>query len=647
MKKMKPKIERINDIIDQAFEYQEKDAWKDNVKRYKDYFKGKYYDEPSDTPRYTVNTIFNFVNLLVPNMFFKEPFIRVKPKTKNIIRKNKDGTLTITPSWRVADLLEAVLNKELINIGFEDEIRKCVQDALIYGFGILKVGYSMETESLPDNESGETKDDFPRVREEGIFAGRICPLDFGFDPFATCTEDARFLVHRTVRPVEEIKANDNYKNTSDLKGEIPEDFRKRSKADPEGDFVTLYEIHDQLKNKIITAVKGHDKILREIDNPYDFKGSHFIILKLAGDNDEFVGTSFVGVVESEALAVNETVTKMVRHLDIFPGQVVAEQGAIDDDEKQKMVMGEQGSILDVQNGAIREGRIHFKAPVPMGSDYFNVISTLQGIMDLVLGIPDFVRSGSTKRKTASEVTMEQQDATIRKEYFLNFVKKFILNATKKECSLIQQYYTREQEVRIEGETGINYLKWTSTDIKGDFDLDYDLTTQKFMNQARVQQIINLFNILGAHAKTVPAFQKLLQSIDGDRAGKVIFDAMDVNFEELKKKAEIPHLEFDPYKENAIAQAGKVVPDPKPMEPHREHLDIHLPEYELTQNVELKRHIEMHIFLDRLNKGEIDMNKLRTQSAPQAGAVSQPAAPQPNAAPARTEPEIQGGFFGNQ
>ena len=373
--------------------------------------------------------------------------------------------------------MESIINKVLPDIRFAQEVRKCVQDVMFYGFAVMKVGYGVETESMPDSESPESKDETPRIREEGVFVMRVSPLDFGFDPVATSTDDARYLIHRVVKPLDEIKDNDLYSGADDLQAEMPEDFKKRLKdkhGDVSGEFATIFEYHDLTKNKIYTTGKTSKKFLRDQDNPHEFKGSHFVVLKLAGDNDEFRGIQMIGMIEDEAIALNDTVTKMIKHLDIFPGQVICEQGAMDEDERRNLADGEQGTILMVQPGAVSQNRVIKSQPLPMGSDYFNVAKTMQSLIDLVFGIPDWQRSGINRRKTATEATFEQADTSIRREYFLNYVSDFVKQIIVKVASLIQQYYDREREIRVEGDTGIEYVKWTNEDIAGEYDFDFDV-----------------------------------------------------------------------------------------------------------------------------------------------------------------------------
>ena len=95
-------VEKVQKNIELAFSFQEVDNWKKDSLRFIDYFKGKYHESVSGSARYVVNTVFNLINLIVPNLFFKDPFIRVKPKRKNLIRKTPGGEKLVIPGWRSA-----------------------------------------------------------------------------------------------------------------------------------------------------------------------------------------------------------------------------------------------------------------------------------------------------------------------------------------------------------------------------------------------------------------------------------------------------------------------------------------------------------------------------------------------------------------
>ena len=591
--------------IKNAFDYQNVDNWKENYKRTLDYLKGDY---PS-TSKYRVFTQFNLLNLIVPNLYYQDPYIKVKAKRKYFTRKVGEEYVVVDNA-KAAVLMENVLNCELKKIGFKTEMRKCIQDALVSDFGILKVGYSLKTVSDTNIEY---------IKDESIFVSRVPPLDFGFDPIANGPEDARYLIHRIVKPLEEVKEQYGSK-AEDLSGEILDETKKKKRDDSKedaGEFCTLYEVHDQQEEKIYLTTKEKNKTLDKKDNPHDFTGSHFIVLKFCGDNDSFRGISLLQTIEDESLAINETVSLLVQHLRMFPGMILHEKGALDDDEIDAFEHGEQGAILQVAGNALREGRIKRESPVPMGGEYFAATNILQTLIDRVLGVPDFQRTVSTKRKTATEVTYEQADSTIRREYFLDFVKEAVLNVVGKVAALIQQYYTQTRIARIEGDF-VQFIEYTNEDIKGEYDFDFDVDSMRFNQQAKFNSIVNGLNILGTHAQIVPAFRELLMSLDGKLLGKELWKQLGLNFDAFTKDPMIKKV-HDPYEENDLAIKGHRIADPLPNEDHVSHFDIHRPVYmelmvakKIQEAQELLRHMQMHSHF--------------AQSLPVTGQMEKPAQP---------------------
>ncbi len=607
---MKNKEDRIYDNIKTAFDYQDVDKWKDNYKKVVLYLKGDYPDKN----QYHVWTHYNLLNLIIPNLYYRDPYIRLKPRREFVYIPKEDGEYEQVNNVQSADLLESILNKILPKINFKIETRKVIQDTLLGGFGVLKSGYSFETISEENNEY---------IKEDEVFCMRVPILDFGYDPLSTSLEDSRFCIHRITKPLELVKKR--YK-VSDLQGEIADTTKKEKKElSKEGaDFVTLYEVEDNEENKVYLCTKDKKRILEKKDKPYDFNGSQYSMMKFSGDNEEFRGIPMLQTINDQALSINKIQTLMIHHLEIFPGQILYEHGALDEDEADAIMNGEQGSLLQVTNGALREGRIRKENPLQMGAEYYSTINLLQGIIDKQLGIPDFQRSLSTKRKTATEVTYEESDSSVRREFFLDCVKTCVLNATEKLTALMQQNYDREREIAIEGDVGFEFRKFTKKDIQGEFDFDFEIDSLRIVQQSKFNQIMNALNVVGAHAQNIPAFAEMLKDMDGKKLGKELWKTIGLNYESFKKP-DMSHMEHDPYWENEQVDKGQRLEDRYSYENHNMHTNVHKYEFErlrllnLTDKAqEIMRHMQMH---DMMGQGA----GVNQQPLPQ-----QPGQPVPNA-----------------
>jgi len=617
------KASTLLDRIKKAEDFQKDSGWYDNYKRILGYFKGDYGNQ-MDELKYVVNTMYNLVNLIIPNLYFQNPFISVKPTTKYIIKDDLkiDG-------FKSAMLVESVLNNEIKIMNYKNEVRKIIQDVLLSGIGVMKLGHSGSTiheENMNYLDDGD------------IFAQRISPLDYLPDPMATAPENCRFEVYRYVDSLENVKKNKMFKGTQDLEGtSISEQSSKKAKKDKSKDddkWVELYEYHDHEKDrvKVLTRDTGDKKrLLMDEPKPYDMKGSDFVVMRFTGDSDCFKGIAPLMMIEDEALAINEVISLTINHLQKFAGVVVYEEGALDDDDIQRFEYGTQGDMLQVQNGALREGRVRRENPLSMGADYYNNFNLFTASIDRTLAIPDFQRSAqSGKRKTALEVNVSASDANNRRGYYLSFVKDFVIQSSSKLVSLMQQFYDEKRWIRMSGEFQ-EWVEWTKEDIQGEYIFDFDVEDIKAYSSAKAQAIIQALQIMAPLQIFAPVWQK----VDPFKLANQIFKNMDLNFKSIMKGEELAHYEHNPYEENKLILSGKHIIDPFPGEPHEDHDLIHAQgENEAMMNnpkavQEFQRHRQMHQYWKSI-QGQIP------------GQVQSPVP-----AEAKTEPEMQGGFTYNQ
>lgn len=550
-------------FIDIAFKAQEAD-WFKRAKRLQDFYNGKYYKTKENRNRFTVNSIFAIVNLIIPNFIFNNPYIRTKPTNAKYFKKLSDGEYQMVNTIRAGRIREAAINHDFTHINAIAEHKKAVQDALFFGFGITKTGYSYETTSVLDQDY---------VLKDQIFVKRVNPKDFGWHPFATSLEDSVMTVHRTLTTKKKLKDSGKYKDAvlEKVKCEIPDHFKDRyslstKEAEEFADFVTLYEVRD-FENDLLYEFAGESKVLLEKKKfPYHFNGSEFSMIKFAGDNDCFEGFPLLGSIEDEAIALNEVMTLIVEHMRKFPGQVFANNGSIDTDDLDRIRNGEQGSVHLVND----INQLLFKPPMAMGGEYFNIVNLLQSIMDKVVGVPDFSRMGGSSRKSATESSFIQGDVTIRREYYMKEVKKFILQDVRKIAALQEQFQDEEKETKASGELQGEIFKWDKTDIQGDFVYDFEIDDMRYMNEAQMNALNNSMNILGAHE----IYKPIIQTMDPFKLGRTIFKLMGLNIEAFQTEEPENAIITSPSRENEIALSGDPMPAPKKGEDHKGHLESH-------------------------------------------------------------------------
>lgn len=541
------KEQKNKDFISYAMD-NDKDAWK-TADRLLNKFKGFYHDSYGAKPRFVVNTFFSLVNLVLPNFIFQKPWIFIKPKTAAYLRLKSKGEIIQEDNIKAANAMMAVINNHYDKNKIILEDRKCIQDALFYPFGVAKNGY--------DETLGE-------------YRVRINPRDFGYHPLATSPDDSDRLVHRVTFNKGKLKGTD-LEAARDVDSSIPDHIKKKFEKTGKKfdecfrDHVCVYEVHDQDGGMIYYYAGDEYKLVYKKELKTSFNGSSFDVIKFAGDIDEFDGIPMMAMVEDEAQAINEIVTMMYEHLKKFPGQLVLETGTVDEDEIEKIRTGKQGSILVLSDIS----KFEKTQPLPMGIDYERVVGLMKNMIDTTLGVPDFQRLAGSSRKSATEASFIQGDATVRRNYFLSLVKDFVLSGVEKQSSMKQENMTRKEVIQATGELNYQAFEISKDDIKGEHQFDFDVENMSAANEAHMTTIINMLQVLASN----PALNPVISTIDPVKTAKELFSKAGLKYEFFTRTGVEELVFISPERENELFKEGTPV-EPKKSEDHKTHLKVH-------------------------------------------------------------------------
>lgn len=208
-----------------------------------------------------VNELESIVLTLLPKLWHTEPVFE-------IVADDQDWAVSALVWEKLAEVL---MRLDVMNIS--SNIREIIIDSLILGGGVMKLGWGYDLEetayNLGDGTAGE-----PFHRSEMPMASYVSPKSMLWDYDAVRWQDARWFVEEIDKPVEEVKKNDLYSHTKDLVGNktsrsLLQRIRERGNDDNKNDIITLLEIHDLVKGKIITLAQNHNRTLRE-DDDYGF-----------------------------------------------------------------------------------------------------------------------------------------------------------------------------------------------------------------------------------------------------------------------------------------------------------------------------------------------------------------------------------------
>lgn len=561
---LKKDEKECKDFIKMAFE-QHTEAWKSTADRLLDAYKGRYYKDSANKQRFTHNSIFGLVNVMLPNFMFHDPYIKVRAGAPSTFIETKDGGVISLNSAEQAEVMEAVINHELNEIDAFDEAKKALQDVFFYGFGVVKVGYSFETASSNDEDV---------VTKDNCFVKRINPRDFGWHALATSTDDSTKLVQRLYFQKEDLENMEflDQKAVKSLEYSLPDHMKKKlncsnGHGQTVDKVITVYEVHDQRRNMYYYYGGEGYTYLGKKKREYLFKGSDFVILSLAKDIDEFKGIPLLEMVEDEAIALNDIMTLTVEHIKKFPGQVYVQEGSADEDQVERLRQSEQGSIHAVRDLS----GIKLTGPLSMGQDYFQTINMLIRLTDRTLGIPDFQRLTSTTRKSATESNFIQGDATVRRNYYLQLIKEFYISIIQRVASLKMQFTDEKETILATGDLNARFVEYSKEDIAGKWVFDYDVDNMAAINQGDVNNMINMLNTVAQNE----ALKPILSLLAPLKLGKALFNKVNLNLSSYLTSHPENQIHVSPTRENELARSGTPMPQPKKGENYSEHLTAHL------------------------------------------------------------------------
>lgn len=466
--------ERIG--ISQKFQKKEAANWR----RFVDLYNNKQWaDVAKEEDRVTVNYIYATVATAKPMLYFKNPHILVIPK----MERYRPGSI----------IGERALNYEWIEYRLKERIKMSILDALIIGHGWIK-------QFLQDGK---------------ILAERVSPFDMFVDPEARNDwRKARYLIHRTYKPLEDVKKNSNYTNTRNLQAteklsdeltgteKLPIEFKDDVKR------VELWEIHDRENGKLRVHATGHDKWLRNDKHPYKSEDFIFEMLRLIEVPDKFYPMSSVAPIESPCKELNKTRTQLINHRRRHKRILLANSDVLTDENLEDIEKSETLSIIKVHGvEATKSGLVPVPDPA-LGADVYKIESIIKDDITKIYGQSEYQRAGMQPGvQTATEAMMIERGQKLRPDEMLDIIQDFCVDIAKKRLQMMKQFYRTEHMYRFTDELGgVQWGEFTKEDIQGEYDVDIEVaSSMPWSEETRRKMNMDALNLL-----TNPGLQIQLQ-----------------------------------------------------------------------------------------------------------------------------------------
>lgn len=463
--------------IKRCLKNREQVAQDQNWERLQKEYEGKYLDQSTDKQKPPINLVFGYVDTAKSRIYFRDPHMTINPRGANSIK--------------AAQILELDVNYSFSQMRIKEVVDRGLTDTLVIGHGWAKLGVHTETGEMLSDPGTEPSE---YIKNSEIFVSYVPWDDVIFDNSLSKDppHDCRWIAHRIVKPLDEVKSNKAYTNTAKLKSNIATRDSKGNKI-PDGiikesdvELLEFWEVTDLDTMKVYAVCDQSDKYLREDDYIYEMKGLNWVRLGFNIVNGKPYPLSDIYLIEPQILEQIKIRAAQINHIKRWARQLNVEEGAMTKEEIEKFSQGVDGAVTQRKKG--------FAPPVPieyamMQTEIFALDDALSRDKDAVIGQSAVDRGGpaQTKTKTKFELQEVQQGTNIRQARRQDKLEDFMEELTEKYVALVKQFQDTPKYVRITGmkpeeimqafgnlpgvQVDANGIHFTKEAIQGEYDIE--------------------------------------------------------------------------------------------------------------------------------------------------------------------------------
>lgn len=491
-------VEKWMREIDRGIEYKKKYADPKSWERFKKYYRGEW-----DNNIVPVNKTFSYVRSLIPRIYFRDPTVTVTAQHPDY-------------EWN-ARVVESVANYLIRELSLKQQLKLACLDAVLCGTGVIKLGFDSEFGYLPAQTvlpDGETVTQVHRREGRRIeysvnvkpgmpWALRVPPTDIIVPWGYSTPESLPWVCHVIVRPLDDVKGDPKYENTSDLKGSMYPDkggyspFVKR----PEGEeFCLLYEIRDVKEKEIIVLSEG--KVLLKAEDVLQIEGLPYEFIIFNPDPDHFWGIPDVRIMEPQQKELNENRTQTSLHRRAAVLKLLYSEGALEKEDLDKLLGNEPLAAIKVKSDVpLSQVVLPFQPHIPpdLWRDAHEVMADMReevGFSRNQAG--EF--AGMMTPRTATEVATVREASEIRADERRDIIADTLVSIVRKWNQFVFKFWDAERVTKIVGPDGVqHWIRYTGADLVGEYALTVNPDTGMPVTRAlRYRQVLEVFRALVGH-----------------------------------------------------------------------------------------------------------------------------------------------------
>lgn len=618
-----------------------------------------------------LNEIYPVVQYMLPTIFFRNPRVFLKPRNKFFLAKRRNPVSGEVETIQLlseasAKTQQAILNYEMEQMRFKQEVRKVLADALMFPYGVLWHGYK--------GNFGMTSEQSLYIRDESIYVMRISPRNFIYDPSVSAEnlDKARWVGRqfyvRLIDALEDDRLDVDKKqlrgvvgygekvgkvelkttniggadviHLGDTRKSLIEYSDKQFQGLPHARFLKFSELfirptpkeeREDKSGKVVLLCFEQTKPLRASRWEYKAQGFPAKLLQLNPVPDERFGLADFEVYGSIADHKNLVVNQQIRNAEQLNRTVVGVSKADADEEDIQKLKAGTNSIVAFDTDDVKKRMF----VAPMGGGASNELYLLDQRIDKNLqdksGVSDlkrgFLQSGE---ESAASVKLRAAGSSARPAYRQDLMADFLRESCLYLNELLKQYLPVEDAVRIVGSLDVQWSdKPTKEEIQADVDVELDVQSMLPESPEReIQELTTILNLMVEALSNPQVYQKIQQEGKTFNLGPIIENLLvrlkirnpdvfrNIKPEESEGFVEVAELRAAQQNIQASLQGQPPPSPPAPGQNHRARLEMYAAVAALLQ--------EMQVVSDQLNALiQLQVALLQAEEEKESGRMAQP------------------------
>jgi len=466
-------------------------------KRYRKMYRGDWVD--SIIP---VNRVFSFGRSLIPQVYHRDPRVSVTATKPELIAH--------------ARVVEAVDNHIIRETMLKGTLKTAILTAYLTGTGPIKLGFDSEFGYLP---SQSVDADSATVTQHSTKEGRLIEYQTGVKPgmpwalpeqpehvivpFGYRHGDALpWIAHRILRPLDDIKQDQKYRFTKDLKGTRRIEFDSEDEGKrifQPGDniiFGELFEIRDMRTGQI--HIICEKELLMSEPDALQIEGIPWEFIIFNEDPEFFFGIPDVSMIEPQQIELNEIRTQARRHRQITLLKFLYLKDAIDPKQLEALLSGEVGPAVGIDGESLAAAVSILQPHMP--PDFAIERGVVSQDMRESMGFSEnqlsAYKEGTPPTATETQAISGSHEARISERK--DIVADTLTRIVRKWNQYIFSFWTGERVVQVVGPQGVQqWVKYTGEELRGEYNLRIDPDSGFPVNrQVKMSAAVNLLKMFG-------------------------------------------------------------------------------------------------------------------------------------------------------